>query len=257
MTVVVLMTWSLAVAVVAASVLAKVVDWAATRAAWPVRSRWWRWLLGPWQVVSCEMVVVVLALLPVPGRARFLVLAALYAGYAVAGLALSGRPCACFGTTLATRFGWRHAVVCAVATALLVTGGLSSVSILDTSVAAAAGVVAGVAVMGGAYLRRRWTRRRTTDPAKLALVDHVVVYGSTGCPGCRGVWAQREQLAALASCDVAFQLLPEKEAMARAGGAIPAAVGYDRDGGRVFGPVAGLAAISAMFAGTAREMAPR
>jgi len=255
MTGVVLVAWGLAVAVVAASVLAKVVDRAATRAAWPVRSG--RWLLGPSQVVSGEVVVLVLALLPVPSRARLLVLAAVYAGYAIAGLVLRGRPCACFGTTIATRFGWRHAVVCGAAAALLVAGAFASLSTSDTSVVAAAGVVVGVAVMGGAYQRRRSTRRRTTDPAKLALVDHVVVYGSPGCPGCRGVWAQREQLAALASCDVAFQLLPEKQAMARAGGAIPAAVGYDRDGGRVFGPVAGLAAISAMFAGTAREVAPR
>ncbi|TDV49949.1 hypothetical protein [Actinophytocola oryzae] len=257
MTGVVLMGWSLAVAVVAASVLAKLVDWTATRAAWPVRSRRWRWLLGPGQVVSGEVVVVALTLLPLPGRSRLLVLAALYVGYAVAGLVLRGRPCACFGTTLATRFGWRHAALCAAVAALLGAGAFASPSTVDASVAAAAGIVVGVVAMSGVYLRRRVARQRITDPAKLALVDHVVVYGSTGCPGCRGVWAQRDQLAALASCDVAFELVSEKEAMARAGGAIPAAIGYDRHGDRVFGPAVGLAAIRAMFTGTTREMAPR
>lgn len=257
MTGVVLTVWSLAVAVIAASVSAKTVDWPATRAAWPVRSRVWRGLLGPWQVVSCEVAVVVLAMLPVDGRIRFLVLATMYAGYAMAGVVLRGRPCACFGRTLATRFGWRHATVCATAAAFLLAGALSPVSVRDASVAAGAGAVAGVAVMGLAQLRHVRTRRRATDPAKLALVDHVVVYGSTGCPGCRGVWAQREQLAALASCSVEFRLVPEQEAMARAGGAIPAAVGYDRDGSPVFGPAVGLTAIRAMLTGRSREVAHR
>jgi hypothetical protein len=257
MTGVVLTAWSLAVAVVAASVLAKTVDWPATRAAWPVRSRAWRGLLGPWQVVSGEVAVVVLAMLPVDGRTRFLALATVYAGYAVAGVVLRGRPCACFGSTLATRFGWRHAAVCAAVAALLVTGALSPVSVRDASVVAVTGAMAGVAVMGWARLRHVRSRRRATDPAKLTLVDHVVVYGSTGCPGCRGVWAQREQLAALASCSVEFRLVPEKEAMARAGGAIPAAVGYDRDGSPVFGPAVGLTAIRAMFTGDPRDVAHR
>lgn len=257
MTGVTLTAWSLAIAVVAASVVAKALDRSATRAAWPIRSTAWRRLLGPWQVVSGEVTVVLLALLPVPSRIRLLALAAVYASYAVAGVVLRGRPCACFGATFATRFGWRHAAVCAAAAALLVAGAAASLSIVDTTVAAAAGAVAGLAVMGWAHLRRRWARQRATDPAKLALVDHVVVYGSTGCPGCRGVWAQRDQLAALASCSVEFQLAPEKEAMVRAGGAIPAAVGYDRDGGPVFGPVVGLAAIREMFTGTTREAAHR
>jgi hypothetical protein len=252
-----LVAWSLAVAVVAASVLAKVLDWRSTRTSWPIRSRSWRRVLGPWQVVSGEVVVVVLTLLPGDTGVRFVVLAGLYAGYAVAGVVLHGRPCACFGTALATRFGWRHTAVCAVVAAILGAGAAASPSTWEATVAGAIGAAVGVAVLGLTHLRRSLARRRATDPAKLALVDHVVVYGSTGCPGCRGVWAQREQLAALAAYPVEFRLSDEKEAMAEVGGAIPAAIGYGPDGRAVFGPAVGLTAIRAMFTGEVREAAHR
>jgi hypothetical protein len=254
MTGIVLAIWLAGVAVVTSSVLGKVIDWSATKAAWPIRSTA---MLGPWPVVSAEVLVIGFGMLPVAATVRLLALAGLYVAYAVAGVLLRGRPCACFGSTLATRFGWKHATLCALAAGLLAVGAAAPPPTVDTTVASVVAVVVGVAAMALAHRHRERRRRQATDPARLALVDHVVVYGSTGCPGCRGVWAQREQLTALAAYPVEFRLVGEKEAMIQAGGAIPAAIGYDPRGTPVFGPVAGLAAIQAMVSGTARDAAYR
>lgn len=248
-----LAVWLVGLSVVAFSVPAKALDPRTTKLAWPVTGRRLRTVLGPVPVGLAEAAVLVLALVPTSPRLRFVLLGLLYAGYAVASAAMRGRPCACFGRTLVTRFGWGHAGACAV-----LAFGLFAAALGTPPTTTATTLVALLAVVGGAgssvvvWWRRRHAGRRATDPARIPHIQHIVVYGSTGCPGCRGVWAQREQLAAIAATPVEFRLLTEGESADQAGGAIPAAIGYDRDGTAVYGPVVGLTAIRGLLTATAR-----
>jgi hypothetical protein len=255
---VVLTVWAASVALVALAATAKLLAWNATRDAWPVDAPGLRTVLGPLPVTAAEIAAVLLAVAPLPAGVRLTGLGLLYATYAVASLLLRGRPCACFGQTFVTRFTAAHAVATAVAAVALLAGaaggrpGGAAMSVT----AALATLLGTVAALAGRLGRRR-TEQRVADPAEVPPVDHVVVYGSPGCPGCRGVWAQKEQLLAIAACPVDFRLVSEEEAMRHAGGAIPAAIGYGPDGSQVFGPVAGLSAIRNLLVATDRQAVGR
>ncbi|MEE6261923.1 hypothetical protein [Plantactinospora sonchi] len=248
-----LAVWLVGLAVVAFSVPAKALDPRTTKLAWPITGRRLRTVLGPVPVGLAEAAVLVLALVPAFPRLRFAVLGLLYAGYAVASAAMRGRPCACFGRTLVTRFGWGHAGACAIlAFALLAAALRTPPTVTATSLVALVAVAGGAGASMILWRRRQHAGQRATDPARIPHIQHIVVYGSTGCPGCRGVWAQREQLAAIAARPVEFRLLEEGQSVEQAGGAIPAAIGYDRDGAAVYGPVVGLTAIRGLLTATAR-----
>jgi hypothetical protein len=86
--VITLAAWVAGVGVLAFSVAAKLADWAATVARWPVSpSR----LGGPLIVTMAEAGVVLAAVAPVVTAPRFWAVAALYGGYAVASIRLRGR----------------------------------------------------------------------------------------------------------------------------------------------------------------------
>lgn len=253
----VLTIWLIGLAVVAFSVPAKALDPRTTKLAWPITGRWLRTVLGPTPVGLAEAAVLAFALVPVAPRLRFAVVGLLYAGYAVASAAMRGRPCACFGRALMTRFGWGHASACAVAAfALLAAAIAAPPSGTATTLVALAAVVGGAGTATLTWWLRQRASRRATDPARIPRIDHIVVYGSTGCPGCRGVWAQREQLSAIAVLPIEFRLLGEGESAAQAGGSIPAAIGYDGNDEAVYGPVVGLTAIRGLLTTSARTAAP-
>jgi hypothetical protein len=248
----VMAAWVTGVGLVAFSVAAKLLDWRATTMMWPVTSPRLQVVLGPMPTMMIESFMVAFAIAPVSAQWRLAALGLLYSAYAMAALVLRGRPCACFGRTWVTRFSWGHAAACAVWAAILIGANMVTPSSATATLGAVMGGAIG-ATAGVAAGWRRWrAQQRVTDPAQVALVDHIVVYGSTGCPGCRGVWAQQDQLAAIAACPVDFQLVEDGQAMKQVGGVIPAAVGYDSRGTPVYGPVVGLTAIRNLLVSTTR-----
>ncbi|MFC5723981.1 hypothetical protein ACFP1Z_27825 [Streptomyces gamaensis] len=247
-----------ALAVVAFAVTAKLLDWPRTQLRWPVRGRA-AWLVGPVHVVVLETVVVLLVITPGGARPRCAVLAVLFLGYGVAAAVLRGRTCGCFGAGFTTRFGYGHAAACFLASGVLgAAAALVTVPAHTASLGAADAALTGAAVAAGLWWPRARAEQRATDPARIPLIERIVVYGSSDCPHCKGLWTHREQLAAISAHPVEFQLvdrLPGGEnarraALAEAGGAVPAAVGYRADGQRVYGPAVGTVPIRDLLRAT-------
>ena len=247
--VVALAGWAAGVAVLAFAVVAKLSDWAQTRARWPVRSA----LAGPVPVTTVEAAVVVLAVLPVATAPRFGTVAVVYLAYAVAAVRLRGRDCACFGS-LASRFTPWHAAGCVAVAALCVLGVAAPDPVTTATVAAVAAAGAGaVAALTARLLRgARLGAASAVDPAR---IDHVEIYGSDGCPVCAVLWDQQDYYRSFAGCAVTF--LKDGPGGSVPGGSgmpairrYPAAAAIGPDGSVVHGPVFGLGQIRDLLRAT-------
>ncbi|RLU77133.1 hypothetical protein CTZ27_38195 [Streptomyces griseocarneus] len=250
-------------AVVAFSIAAKLLAWQRTVLAWPVHGPA-AYLAGPQQTIAAETAVTALAITPVSIHLRLTVLAALYLTYTVAALALRGRDCGCFGTALHTRFTYRHAGACAATAMLTAAAATHPAAQADTTTASA--FAAGLTLIGAATAAAlRWpaarTQRRATDPANIPLIDHIIIYGTTNCPHCRGLWNQKPFLTALSGRPVTFHIIsqdttPDTGRQAPPlppGTPVPAAIGYNATNHPVYGPATGTTPIRDLLTATASQ----